>query len=1589
MAKIEREMIIKANTEDLEANLKKARKLYGDVAKEVAKGDKAAQDKARAAAREVHDATKKVKLAQAQKTLDEQRLALMRRTEGLALRVIEGELTAAKANRERLAIQRRFQGVVRKVISDTNKHHDVLKEMPHIMHRAVGEAWELSDAVEGGTARLEELVGTFPVIKVQAQKVVKEVDKLGKELDEAVTKAKALHIRRRETIEAQAATGKIDEEERKQRLLAELQRQWEVLRVTMKKYDQQAGKTKEGMARINEEVLKAAERYNRLRVQMEKARKNMNDQEKAGEKLERRLHAINKAAYNQQARAGEALLKKRTNDIQHQKQVVATLEQKYRALTRVMDRMKNSLSPRDFNKLTAAITKTGNELDRARRKMQRMQKTTRTTGQRMKDFFGKLGRARGNLIGLAFAIPGLMLGLRQLGRAFREISDEVTNFDTMMGQVHTLVPITSQATRALEKDIIRLSRRIAKPPADIAKGLYFVISAGVRDTAEAMEVLEAATEVGAAGLADTQTTVDALTTIINAYGMEASEADRITDLFFRTVEQGKLTFSELAAGIGVVASSASVARVDIEELLAMVASITAAGFDVAETTISLDRLITSIVSATPEAKAFANALGIDLSQAALDAKGIMGVLNEVLAQTGGEAEKLIKVFPQVRARRIVLPFQAAGVRAHYAAALESMTEASGAAETALVRMNERLETQWKLIKNRLLVDWQELVKVWLAARNAVVGFLFPLTELDKILNRLDNRDFNVEPFERARSILDIDYELLRERMRLREASREAVLRGPLVDPFIETVKEAARHGDWRELEAAGGPLERARERAEAAHKELEAFTEEYAEALAVLGRESEREPGRGLWWLRIFRSPEQRMLDIEGQKHADVIRRTYPDLIRTAEGLLETAENEETWANSILRVIELLKERERLLHGLEAEELVAEEVPQAPSDPTHVRIGGTDVDPTTGTMMEIERLADRWEATAKRFREAREDLAIKPSLEARQALEAAKQELGAIWHMVDQLGNPLGAAEHTLGRFRDTFTQDLNMLAGDLQKLIEETELEPSDKLSWFRLLMGEERITLDGLLVPMHLLADAYEASLQDMQDANIAERIFDVEGAEENAEEMKQTVIDVMRSLRMQLAAGIDLDEGVEWGLLLEFLRAAWQEAGLAAEQFDEFWDAASRPRPVVDSLEEIIKRWKALIQALKDVARGTAKILDGFGLLSEENRKVIDGLIGIIEGWAEIRALRMAGESVSFTSAAAPVIGAVVGLGTILSTLFKDNAEERRKEHRDYVSAMRRLQNAMEQLAKAMEATADPDQVEADRQFLLDLNRRRFGPGGQLVPERGIDIADLTREELKRLEEIAGDQWDKIIEDSKLSFDELVALLSGLPKRFGVFGDDLAGALAGVQYWFGVLGDEALTASQKMELLIAAIAKYAPQIADMFRGKSLPEQRKLMQEWAKILALGTDAEREALLRSLGLTAEQLQQIIDAGLGIADADATSRSVQIARSITEIQAVEVIAWLEEIAMTLRSMLDIMIGGAGNVPFTAPMLGVGAGMTPSLRASRALAGAGNNVFSVGDVVLQPDMTEVEFEKIWEWMGRRVYLSGRDPGSLRL
>ncbi len=171
---------------------------------------------------------------------------------------------------------------------------------------------------------------------------------------------------------------------------------------------------------------------------------------------------------------------------------------------------------------------------------------------------------------------------------------------------------------------------------ELTVAAYDVASAGFTDAADAAMVLKASALAAKAGMADLATTGDAVTTVLNAWQMSASEAESVADKMQQTVADGKIKISEYASNIGKVATTAAQLKIPLSEVNAAIALSTKSGVNAERAFTGINAALAQIAGGQAGKK-----LGMDISAATLESEGLMETMRKISEVPVGEQIKAL------------------------------------------------------------------------------------------------------------------------------------------------------------------------------------------------------------------------------------------------------------------------------------------------------------------------------------------------------------------------------------------------------------------------------------------------------------------------------------------------------------------------------------------------------------------------------------------------------------------------------------------------------------------------------------------------------------------------------------------------------------------------------------------------------------------------------------------------------------------------------------------------------------------------------------------------------------------------------------
>ena len=324
-----------------------------------------------------------------------------------------------------------------------------------------------------------------------------------------------------------------------------------------------------------------------------------------------------------------------------------------------------------------------------------------SVGKNLQSLESSVGSVTGPLADITGGILKLDAALLAAGVGLTAYAINIAdNFGTSFAEIATLIGQPASSLGEFKDQIQAYAEGSSASFEEITSATYNAISAGV-DYSESLGLMAVAEKLSIAGRADLGITTKALVSTMNAFGAEMSEAEAYSDIFFTTVQKGQTTLPELADSIGTVAPLAAQAGISFGELGAAVAAITAgAGISTTEAMTALKGTISNIIKPSKEAADTAKELGIDFSAAALESKGLAGVLEEVKEATGGNVEKMGLLFGNVRALSAVLPLTGTASE-KFAIVLDAMEKSAGNTGIAAKELETDLAKLGQTLKNNV------------------------------------------------------------------------------------------------------------------------------------------------------------------------------------------------------------------------------------------------------------------------------------------------------------------------------------------------------------------------------------------------------------------------------------------------------------------------------------------------------------------------------------------------------------------------------------------------------------------------------------------------------------------------------------------------------------------------------------------------------------------------------------------------------------------------------------------------------------------------------------------------------------------------
>lgn len=355
-----------------------------------------------------------------------------------------------------------------------------------------------------------------------------------------------------------------------------------------------------------------------------------------------------------------------------------------------------------------------------------MQNQTEGTTNKIDSAFGKITKS----INAATIAKGAMAAAAiYVANKLRVTTKEVMAYQKQLGMVNTLLKVSRDELNKYGDEFERLSLKTGASKTEIANAAYQALSSGV-GKGDLIGFLETASKTAIAGQATVEQSVGTITSIINAYKMEMSEAGKVADWLLTIQNEGITTVRELGDQLGDVTSISAALGVSLNDVGGAIAQMTVNGNNTAKTITMLKSMLSEL---SKEGQTAADNFKKLSGQSFTEFIANGGTLQEAMIKMEEYAKKsnksVVDLFSSVEAGSAALNLT--GINAeNFANKLEKVASSSGELETAYKTATTNIYYEWQKLTLAIDKQWNTLVET-IITDDRMVNFIKRLrTSLD-------------------------------------------------------------------------------------------------------------------------------------------------------------------------------------------------------------------------------------------------------------------------------------------------------------------------------------------------------------------------------------------------------------------------------------------------------------------------------------------------------------------------------------------------------------------------------------------------------------------------------------------------------------------------------------------------------------------------------------------------------------------------------------------------------------------------------------------------------------------------------------------
>lgn len=317
------------------------------------------------------------------------------------------------------------------------------------------------------------------------------------------------------------------------------------------------------------------------------------------------------------------------------------------AFEKMQEASSQPINQQDLQAARAQINEVGAAIRAAEEEQQRLNQQMRQCGNGLENTNRNIDRMNRSINRATGSTDGLLSKIKQLAAAsaitilVKLSFDTFANFEQEMARVRAISGATAEEYKLLENSARELGRNTTFSATEAAEGMKYLSMAGW-ETNQIVAAMPGMLNLAAAGAVDLGETADIVSDTMTGFGLSASQAMHVADVFAETVTSTNTDVTMMGEAMKYVSPIAKQFGADIEQTSAMIGLMANAGIKASQAGTSLRAGLLRLADPRARAEMQLEKLGLSFVDAAGDMKDIQQIIQEVSTAFAGlsESERL-------------------------------------------------------------------------------------------------------------------------------------------------------------------------------------------------------------------------------------------------------------------------------------------------------------------------------------------------------------------------------------------------------------------------------------------------------------------------------------------------------------------------------------------------------------------------------------------------------------------------------------------------------------------------------------------------------------------------------------------------------------------------------------------------------------------------------------------------------------------------------------------------------------------------------------------------------------------------------------